>query len=60
MEPRYLGDGVYVSESYGPVILTTGHHDPDQADDVIFLDEEVLEGLLRWLEDRRRGEDLDV
>jgi hypothetical protein len=49
MKPQYLGDGVYVSRLGPNLVLTTGHHDPDQADNVIALEPFVLENLRNYL-----------
>jgi hypothetical protein len=43
--PRYLGDGVYISwkeEPYRELIITTGSHDLNEADNKIFLEPQVL------------------
>jgi hypothetical protein len=46
----YLGDGVYVHlDESDRIILTTGHHEPEQADNTIVLEPEVLDALKRWL-----------
>jgi hypothetical protein len=46
----YLGDGVYVHLDEGDrVILTTGHHEPEKADNTIVFEPEVLDALKRWL-----------
>lgn len=45
MNPQYLGDGVYASWNGEQIILTTGHHDPANADNVIFLEPDVLRAL---------------
>ncbi len=51
MTPEYLGDGVYVSFSpFGEVVLTTGHHEPAQADNTIVLEPQVLAALEKWVE----------
>lgn len=46
---EYLGDGVYASYRDGYVILTTGHHDEYQADNVIAFEPEVLRKLMDYL-----------
>ncbi len=41
MTQQYLGDGVYVTIDLlgvNQITLTTGHHDPDEADNVIYLE----------------------
>ena len=53
----YLGDGVYVSESVrydGNVYLTTGHHNPQSADNTVVMEPQVLEQFLKWIERRRK------
>ena len=54
--PEYIGDGVYVhlSEQHD-VVLTTGHHDPNEAKNVIVLEGEVVSKLQRWLETTERA-----
>lgn len=49
--PRYLGDGVYahVAEDTGSIVLTTGHHDPQSADAVIYLEREVAEAVVKYI-----------
>lgn len=45
IQPSYLGDGVYASSDPKrgfPLVLTTGHHDPTQAEHVIYFEPEVL------------------
>jgi hypothetical protein len=46
----YLGDGAYASvrEDDNAVVITTGHHDPEQADNVVYLEPPVFEGLISW------------
>lgn len=47
--PTYLGDGVYASQNeFGQLVLTTGHHEPLQADAVIYLEPEVLAALIAF------------
>jgi hypothetical protein len=41
MTREYLGDGVYATidlTAANPIILTTGHHNPAHADNVIYLE----------------------
>ena len=47
IKPDYLGDAVYVSEWLGDggIMLTTGHHDVNQAQHVIYLEPSVLAAL---------------
>jgi hypothetical protein len=49
MEPKYLGDGVYVLVTDCGVLLTTGHHDPQWADNIIHLEPPVAEALMKYL-----------
>lgn len=45
----YLGDGVYAHiDAANRIVLTTGHHDPAQADNRIVLEPEVMVSFLRW------------
>jgi hypothetical protein len=37
-DPLYLGDGAYVCFDQWHVILTTGHHDPQLADNAIYIE----------------------
>lgn len=49
--PKYLGDGVYVRDdiNYHQLILTTGNHLENEATNVIYLEEEVLQSLLEYI-----------
>lgn len=51
MRVTYLGDGVYARIDLGneeyPVILTTGTHHLNHADQVIYLDKVAIETLLK-------------
>lgn len=50
--PRYLGDGVYAQVSNMPaVILSTGSHDLEQADNNIVLENEVCNALIKFIKD---------
>lgn len=51
MEPKYLGDGVYVSHraETDDVVLTTGHHDPSLSMNIVVMEPEIVESLLEWL-----------
>jgi hypothetical protein len=49
--PQYLGDGVYASlDQWGRLVLTTGNHQPNECDDMIVLEPEVIAALVRYLE----------
>ena len=50
IEPQYLGEGVYVQNDDKDIVLTTGSHDIDNADQVIYLEQEVIAQFLNWLE----------
>jgi hypothetical protein len=50
IEPQYLGDSVYIQNDDTAVVLTTGSHDIDNADQVIYLEQEVIAQFLNWLE----------
>lgn len=47
--PSYLGDGVYASVGQIGLVLTTGHHDPAQADNTIVFEPEVLAALEKYI-----------
>ena len=47
--PKYLGDGVYVTEDGGSFVLTTGHHEPQRAENVIWLDQEIIKELVEYI-----------
>lgn len=48
--PIYLGDGVYgtLLIETQQIMLTTGHHERAQADNVIYLDAAVLDAFELW------------
>ena len=49
-EPTYLGDGVYAQEtSYEDILLTTGSHREDEADNKIILEPQIVQRLVAWL-----------
>lgn len=49
-DASYLGDGAYVHISdEGNVVLTTGHHDPRDATNMIVLEPEVLATFMEWI-----------
>lgn len=48
-DPIYLGDGVYAHvDDIGRLVLTTGHHEPNRADNTIVLEPEVMNSLDRY------------
>jgi len=47
---EYLGDGVYVAYSGYGYTLTTGSHIYDEADNIIELEPQVLDALMRFVE----------
>lgn len=51
VEAVYLGDGVYLGPGRfpGERVLTTGHHDPTKADNVVWLEPAVCECLSKAL-----------
>lgn len=49
LEPEYLGDGVYCHHDGYHVVLTTGHHLPENADNVIALDDQVITYLMKYI-----------
>lgn len=54
MEKQYLGDGVYVREEGGDVVLTTENGISET--NTIVLEPSVLQSLDEWL--RRRGQEV--
>ena len=48
-ESKYLGDSVYVGNDGYHVVLTTGHHVPVHASNIIMLDPEVANELRETL-----------
>lgn len=50
----HLGDGAYATFTGYSYILTANHHDPEQATDVVHLDERALEKLIAM---KKRCED---
>ena len=58
LSPRYLGDGVYAQvyaqvddEDGYRIILTTGSHRLEDADNVIYLEPEVMKGVAKYIHD---------
>lgn len=48
--PQYLGDAVYVHvDDDFRLVLTTGHHEPRQASNVIVLEPEVVNALMNYI-----------
>lgn len=47
-EPRYIGDGVYASFDGYHIIITTGHHSKENADNVIALENIVFANLKNY------------
>jgi hypothetical protein len=55
-EPKYLGDAVYIQEGGdqpGEFILTTGSHKQCDSQQVIFLEEEVVDKLIVYIQSVR-------
>ena len=49
-EPEYLGDAVYATGTEdGYLMLTTGSHNIALAHNVIWLEDKVLENLLKYV-----------
>lgn len=51
-EPQYLGDGVYAQQWAmipGGVILSTGSHILEEAENVVYLEPEVIDALQKFL-----------
>lgn len=57
MRKLYLSDGVYATIDLDnhdyPVILTTGHHEIRQADQVIYMEQSALNLLAKAIEDEK-------
>lgn len=53
MNPTHLGDGAYLSPGRyeGELVMTANHHNPEQASDVIWLDEYAISRLIQLLND---------
>ena len=64
MSPVYLGDGVYVAIEHGMARLTTGSHQEAEADNVIFLEPDVIGALQlflkRWREEAKAAKELEA
>lgn len=59
MQQQYLGDGVYASidvNATNVVTLTTGHHDPAHADNVIYMEPSMVNMLSELLRREREIE----
>lgn len=54
---RYIGDAVYAHFDGHHVMLTTGHHDPAQASNIIALDPSVVAELERYVKDLKESLD---
>jgi len=50
-QSKYLGDAVYVGNDGFHVVLTTGHHEPVHANNIIKLDPEVANELYKTLKE---------
>lgn len=49
--PTYLGDGVYAKQDeLGRIVLTTGGHNDELADNRLVLEPEVADALIRYLD----------
>ena len=44
----YIGDGVYATKNSYGIVLTTGHHEESQADNVILLENSVMDSFSKW------------
>lgn len=50
--PSYIGDAVYAQyDRYNRLVLTTGSHREEEAENVIVLEPEVWNELLRYVND---------
>jgi hypothetical protein len=51
---QYIGDGVYTHvDDSRSLILTTGHHEPDQADNTIVLEPSIIKSLENYIKSSR-------
>lgn len=48
-QTSYLGDGVYATFDEFGVMLTTEHHKPECAKNVVWLDPEISENLVNFI-----------
>lgn len=46
--PLYLGDGVYIRVKDGRYVITTSTHVIERADNVIYLEPEVMDALKEY------------
>jgi hypothetical protein len=64
MNPVYLGDGVYVAIERGMARLMTGSHLVAEAENVIYLEPEVISALelfiKRWKDEARAQQEADI
>jgi len=52
---RYIGDGVYADfDEYHRIVLTTGSHNLDEAENRIYLEPEVYRAMVEWFETIQR------
>lgn len=57
MIQEYIGDGVYLTydrNAANQVTLTTGHHDPRHADNVIYMGVEMIDRAVRLIRESDR------
>jgi hypothetical protein len=48
---RYLGDGLYADFNDGhQIVLTTGSHKLEEAVNIIYLEPEVYQALVEWMD----------
>lgn len=53
-DSRYLGDGVYcTADPSGMLALRTGSHRPEEADNTVWIEPQVVDALLKFIEDWR-------
>lgn len=53
MDAKYLGDGVYISNDGYQYVLTTGTHRVEDADNKVYLDDNCVLNLLKYLKERK-------
>ena len=50
---EYLGDGVYLTGDSNQLIISTGNHNPEQWDNVVYMDKTIQDNLFRHLKTLR-------
>ena len=60
MKVEHLGDGAYVTFTGYSYMLTAGHHLPEEASDVVHLEPEALEALIRFKDQVEKHADTET